>query len=472
VLAFDQTRATVSDDCLLRIALLTYRGKPTCGGQGVYVRHLSRALADLGHRVEVFSGPPFAETDERVPLHRLDSLDFYNEEHPLRLPSPSRLRTAADWTELAQFATGVFPEPLAFGMRAHAALRRRIADFDLVHDNQSLGYGLLKIQASGLPVIATIHHPTSVDRRVELASARTRLERYFKRRWYAFTHMQARVATRLQRILTDSRSSYDDIVRDYGVAPDRLHVVPVGVDQDVFRPLPSVASEPGTIVTMASADAPMKGLRHLLEAIAELRARTSVRLIVVGTLKSDGSAAEAIRLLRLQDAVEFVSGISDQSLVELLARAEVGVVPSLYEGFSLPAIEMSCCGLPLVVTTGGALPEVVGRDGETALHVAPGDAHALAVAIERLLADGSLRRRLGESGRRRVLARWTWQHTAQGTLEHYRCLLDESAAVEARRPGGRAAAPRFRIDQSVTASAPSARRPTSTATKTARTARA
>lgn len=430
-------------DLPLRIAFLTYRGKPTVGGQGVYTRQLSRAITDLGHSVEVFSGPEWPETDPRIPLHKLPSLDFYNEKHPLRFPRPHQLKTWGDWVEFGKFLTGQFPEPLAFSVRVRAALLPRVNDFDLVQDNQCLGYGLLGIQKAGLPILGTIHHPTTVDRRLEMEAANSMRERFFKNRWYSFTDMQTEVVQEISRLVTVSQNSLSDIHRDHKVPMDRMHVVPVGVDQELFRPLPHVAVKKGRLVTTASADAAMKGLKFLLEALAILRRDRDVDLVVIGKLKPDGPAARTIASLGLENAVNFVAGVSDERLIEIFNEAEVGVVPSLYEGFSLPAVELMCCGVPLVATTGGALPEVVGTDGETGLLVEPGNSAALAQRIAVALDDEALRKRISAAGRRRVLERWTWKHSALGTVEQYRALLEESSVIEERRPGGRQAAPRF-----------------------------
>ncbi|MCY3662824.1 MAG: glycosyltransferase family 4 protein [bacterium] len=415
----------------LRIALLTYRGKPHCGGQGVYTRQLSRALVDLGHHVEVFSGQPYPELDGRVPLWQLPSLDIFNDHFPGRRPAFWEIKTAADRLEVWATRLGVFSEPLAFSVRAWQELRRRAEDFDLVHDNQSLGYGLLAVQRAGLPIIATIHHPITVDRRLEMAQAKTRQERFGKKRWYSFTRMQTRVAKRLPRVLTVSESSMTDIVRDHRVPPERINVVPVGVDPEVFRPLPGVLREDARLVTTASADVAMKGMAYLLEALSILReGGRKVTLTVIGRPRADSATLETIRLMGLSDAVRFVSDLSEADIVNLYAEASVAVVPSLYEGFSLPAIEAMSCAVPLVTTTGGALPEVVGPDGEAALLVPPGDAPSLAGALRRVLDDPDLGRRLGQGGRRRVLDNWSWRHTAERTVEQYRILL----AGAGRRP--------------------------------------
>jgi glycosyltransferase involved in cell wall biosynthesis len=381
----------------LRIALLAYRGKPHVGGQGVYTRHLSKALTDLGHHVEVLGGQPFPVLDPRVPLVELPSLDIYNDHFPMRMPGIWELKHWPDFVEVTAFSAGTFPEPLAFSLRAWDHLRHRKGEFDLVHDNQSLGYGLLAIQRD-FPLLGTIHHPITVDRRLELEHAEGRYKRLTLRRWYAFTKMQTRVAKRLHRMITVSESSFNDIVKDHGVAPERLHIVPVGVDEESFRPLPHIRPIPGRLVTTASADVTMKGLKYLLEAVAKLRTeRPEVHLVVIG-----------------------------RRIVELYAEAELAVVPSLYEGFSLPAIEAMSCGIPLVATTGGALPEVVGTDGDTALTVEPGDSEALAAKLRWALECGDeLRATVGQRGRQRIIDRWSWRITAAHTLEQYRALLAE-----------------------------------------------
>jgi glycosyltransferase involved in cell wall biosynthesis len=420
----------------LRIAFLTYRGKPHVGGQGVYTRHLTKALCDLGHEVEVLGGQPYPELDPRVPLVELPSLDIYNDAFPMRLPMPWEIKGIGDAVEVATFMGGSFPEPLAFSVRAYQHLRTRVNDFDLVQDNQCLGYGLLGMERAGLPVLATIHHPITVDRRLEMEHAETSWKRFSKSRWYGFTKMQTRVAGRMPRIITVSQNSLGDISADHEVPIERLHVVPVGVDQDLFTPLPDVERVPGRLITTASADVTMKGLRYLLEAVAKLRTERHVELVVIGRLKEGGPSARIIDELGLRDVVTFVTGVPERRIIELYSEAELAVVPSLYEGFSLPAIEAMSCGVPLVATTGGALPEVVGNDNETALVVPPGDSEALAHKIALALDDAELRARIGAAGRQRVIERWTWRHTAVGTIEHYRALLAETPHIQARRPGG------------------------------------
>ena len=417
--------APADGDSPLRIAYLSYRGKPHCGGQGVYTRHLTKALSDLGHSVEVFSGQPYPVLDERVPLMALPSLDLYNDHYPMRKARIWELKTRWDLVEVAAFNTGTFPEPLAFSLRAWDHLRHRRDDFDLVHDNQCLGWGLVLLQQRvGFPVLSTIHHPITVDRRLEIAHARTLWESFSMRRWYAFTKMQGRVARRMNHIMTVSESSKVDIAADHKVDPEHIHVVPVGVDPEMFRPVPGVRRVPGRIVTTASADVAMKGLKYLLEAVAKLRTERNVELVIIGRPTEGSASADLFAELGLTDCVSWVHGVSDERIVELYSEAEVAVVPSLYEGFSLPAIEAMSCGVPLVTTTGGALPEVAGSHGETCFQVPPGDGEALAAMLGTVLDQPDVRDRVGANGRQRVIDQWSWHHTAERTVDQYRALLD------------------------------------------------
>jgi len=409
----------------LRIALLAYRGNPHSGGQGVYVHHLSRQLLELGHHVEVFSGQPYPRLADGVPLVEVPSLDLYRPDDPFRVPHPREFRDGIDVLEFALMCTAGFPEPLTFSLRARRVLRPRRGDFDIVHDNQCLGHGILGLARDGFPVVATLHHPIAVDRRLELDQTRSPVRQVTLRRWYGFLRMQARVAQRLGRIITVSESSKRDIAQHMGVAPERMAVVPVGVDHEHFRPLPHIGRVPGRIMTTASADVALKGLVPLLEAVAKVRTeRDDAHLVVVGKQRDGSTVPATIARLGIEGAVTFASGVDDQRLVELYAEAEVAVVPSLYEGFSLPAIEAMAAGVPLVATTGGALPEVVGSNGDNALTVAPGDPGALATAILRLLAAPRLRERLGGAGRAHVLDRYTWAATARATVEQYRAALE------------------------------------------------
>jgi glycosyltransferase involved in cell wall biosynthesis len=380
----------------------------------------------LGHQVTVFAGQPFPILDDGVGFVPVPSLDLYRQPDPFRVPKPWEFRSPIDVAEFALMCTAGFPEPRTFSWRVRRALAARAGQFDIVHDNQTFGRSLLGVMEDGWPLLGTCHHPITVDRRLDLEHAGSWRRRLTLRRWYGFLGMQKRVARRIPRILTVSSSSRRDIVEQYGVAAEQLAVVPIGADHTHFRPHPEIARVPGRIMTTASADVPFKGLLPLVEAVAKVRVEhPGAHLVVVGRLRPDSPVAQAIGRLGVGDAVRFEAGVSDDRMVELYAEAEVAVVPSLYEGFSLPAVEAMACGVPLVTTTGGALPEVVGSDGVTGVLVAPGDGGALAQGISTVLSHPELRGRLAEAGRARVLERFTWQACAAATADHYRWTIED-----------------------------------------------
>ena len=406
--------------------MLSYRSKPHCGGQGVYVRHLSRELVRLGHEVEVFSGQPYPELDEGVRLTKVPSLDLYREPDPFRVPHWREFRDRIDVEEFLTMCLAGFPEPKTFSARIARLMRERAGDFDVAHDNQVLGTGLLELEALGLPMVTTIHHPITMDRRIDLQTAPTWRKKLTLRRWYGFLRMQGRVARRARIILTPSESSRRDIARDFGVDPARMRTILLGVD-DLFVP-PTQPRVPGRILAMASADAPMKGIATLLEAFAKLRTERDVSLVLVTRPEPGGRTEQLVDRLGIAEHVTFVNGVSDAELVEVMGSAEVACVPSLYEGFSLPTAELMACATPLVVSRAGAIPEVVGPDGECADLVTPGDVGELEAALAALLDDPERRARMGAAGRRRVEELFSWRAVAEATAAAY-----EDAVADFRR---------------------------------------
>lgn len=412
----------------MRIALLSYRSKTHCGGQGVYVRHLSRGLVELGHDVEVFSGQPYPEIlDPRVRLTEVPSLDLYREPDPFRVPRPSEIRDRIDALELATMWTSGFPEPRTFSLRAARLLAARLDEFDVVHDNQCLGTGLLRIADMGLPVVATVHHPITRDRVLDLAAAKW-WRKPLVHRWYGFAQMQKRVARNIPDLLTVSSSSATDIADDFGVSPQQLRVVPLGVDTDLFKPSdkPRV---PGRIIAISSADRPLKGIGHLLHAVAKLRAEHDLELQLVAKLEPNGPTEKLIAELGISDIVHTTSGLSDEDLAGLFASAEIACIPSLYEGFSLPAVEAMASGTPIVASRAGALPEVLGADGECADLVAPGDVNELIAALGRQLESPERRQWLGTAGRRRALDVFSWESVAAQTVRVYEQAIARTGRV-------------------------------------------
>jgi glycosyltransferase involved in cell wall biosynthesis len=405
----------------LRIALLGYRSNPYSGGQGIYLKYLSAALADAGHQVDVISGEPYPELDPRIGLVKLPGLNLYAEQNHVTALRPRHLRSVTDTFEWLSMLTGGFPEPYTFGRRLRRHFGGRVHGYDVVHDNQCLSWGTLSLQDRGIPLITTIHHPITWDRDIALAHAETWQQRLLIRRWHSFLRMQTRVARRLHHVVTVSERSRRDVCDAFGLAPERVHVVPNGIDTRTFRPEPDIARNPWQLITTASADQPLKGTQHLIPAFAALcRDYPKLRLTFVGRPKPGGATERLIDQLGVRGRIRFVHGISADDLRALYTGAAIAVVPSEYEGFGLPAGEAMACETPVVATDGGALPEVVGDAGRI---VTAGNPGALAKAIAELLSDPAARTELGRRGRLRIQARFSWERAAISMSELYRQVM-------------------------------------------------
>ena len=425
MLAADQrpSKFQVINQPKLKICLLGYRSNPYSGGQGIYLKFLSRALVERGHQVDVISGEPWPELDERVRLIKLPGLNLFAADNHVTALRARHLLSWTDFIEWLSMLTGGFAEPYTFGRRLVQYFKRHRPDYDLVHDNQSLSYGTLQLQKMGVPLVTTIHHPITSDLRIALKNAENWKLRLLIRRWHSFLRMQKKVVSQLDYLVTVSEASRSEIARDFAVPEAGMQVVHNGIDTEVFQPIPSVKRQACTVMATASADAPLKGLNYLLHAVAQLADELpELRLILLGKLKEDGATAQLIQRLHLADRITLHSGLTSRQVAGLYAEATCAVVPSVYEGFGFPAGEAMACGVPVIATDGGALPEVVGDAGIT---VPAQNADAIADALRLLLHDGSLRRRLAEDGRERILKKFSWDLAAGQMEKLYRRVIVE-----------------------------------------------
>jgi glycosyltransferase involved in cell wall biosynthesis len=426
----------------LRIAFVAYRGNMQCGGQGVYLWFLARELARLGHRVDVWVGPPypdpmpFAHSVNRLRNHQYWGKWFSKDRRAL-IPEPrTRLFDPLEFYELAASYIGFLPEPFAFSVRALRALAARLRAgerYDVVHDVQCLGWGLLGLRALGLPVVSTVHHPLTVDRRSSFLRDRTLREAIGTMEFYP-VGMQSFVARRVDRLFTSSEVSARQIERDFGVARARIRMVANGVDTDLFCPDSVVQRDPHEVLCVGRASDPNKGVPTLVEAIAALP--RPIRLTLVDDPHPDNPALQRARKLGIADRVDVVGRVPVETLVGLYRRAALVAVPSLFEGFGLPAAEAMACGTPVVATAAGSLPEVIGTAGGGIL-VAAHSADALARGISELLAQPAARAELGALGRKGVVAAYSWPSVARRTAEVYA----ELAALRGRPASTTTSAP-------------------------------
>lgn len=426
----------------MKICFVMYQGNMYSGGQGVYLYYLTRELARMGHEVHVLAGPPYPTLDEAVVGHRLTTHSYWSyhhekrnflfERHPLSHFHPVNLY------EFISTRIALSSLLLTFSVRAWMKLRElsREHRFDIVHDNQTLSYGISLMQASGFPVVATIHHPLTIDLQNALRQSGGLYEMTRRVLWSPWV-MQQVVARRLPRVIAVSHTSRRAAEEAFGLDPERMRVVHNGVDTELFRPLPEVERQPGLLLYVGNSEDRNKGARYLMEALHLLQDdRRDYRLALVDHKKTKLKLVpRLVRELGLSSRVQFTGHLSQEQLVRLYNQAMLAVSPSLYEGFGLPAAEAMACGTPVVATTAGAFPEVIDH-GETGWLAPPRDAHALADAIRLLSEDEGLRRRLGEAGRRSVVERFNWRRAAEETLAVYEEVLrrprvDERPLVEA-----------------------------------------
>jgi len=415
----------------MRICLLSYRAYKYSGGQGIYVRYLSQALRKLGHEVDVVAGPPYPDLVEGVNLIKLPSLDLYTlPEHRRFAINPGKLNTWPNFVEWIGECGGFFTEPVTFGMRAYNMFRQNghAKKYDIIHDNQCITQGILKIRQLGIPMVVTIHHPITIDRDLALKASKSLWQSMGIRRWYSFAETQIKVANRLSHFITDSQNSLREIMENFGLPADRFKVIYCGVDSETFKEVPGSKRFESRILVINSGDTPLKGLKFLLEAVAGLRRERDVELVIVGKPMKDGYTEGLIQELKLGDCVTYAGKVDTSELVRHYSEASMLVVPSVYEGFGLPAAEAMSCGTPVVSTTAGALPEVVGDAG---ILVPPKDTRAIVQAVGTLLDDKNKRRQLGAMGRERVLKLFNWDNAAEQTAEYYREAIEHQAGVKA-----------------------------------------
>ena len=403
----------------MRICLLCNRGNMYSGGQGIYLYYLSRELKKLGHEVHVIVGPPYPHIAEGITEHRLKNLNLFEFGFPKQ--DPFQVFTPLNLYELAAIRMGMFPEMFSFSIRAYQKLCEllRHRHFDVIHDNQTLGYGMLLMKSFKIPVVATVHHPLPIDRKTDIAYIHRAWERFGRIMFYPLV-MQHLVTRRMDRVITVSESAAEETRCTFKVPREKIRVVYNGIDTEMFRELNGKRKERGRLLVVANTTDRKKGVIYLLRALQLLREEMDVKLTIVDRGAPDNNYTPAlVERLGLDGSVEFTGRLPVEEVVGCYARAEVAVVPSLYEGFCLPAAEAMACGLPVVATTAGALPEVV-EDGKCGILVPPRDHHALAIALKRLLDDESLRQAMGEEGRKRVERCFTWEEAARKTLEVYR----------------------------------------------------
>ena len=404
----------------MKVGLLSYRSHPYSGGQGIYIKHLSKALKNLGHEVSVLSGPPYPELDSGVNLIKIPSLGLFESGERLKAFRLRFLWSPIDLYEWITVMTGGFPEPYTYGKRVLKRLKENNLKLDVLLDNQSLSSSLLEIQAH-YPLAVTIHHPITKDHKLEMQNAINWKERLSSSRWHNFLPMQKKVAPQLKNIICVSQPSKEDVISEFKVDEKKITVIPNGIDIGIFKPSSLKKSLSFRIVTTASADIPLKGLRHLILALPRvIRQFPLTSLTVIGKSPEKSNLKKLIDDLDLEDKITFRSGISEKEIVKTYHDSDIAVIPSLYEGFGFGAGEAMACGVPLISTDSGGLKQVI---GDAALKIKPGSVNEIEEGILKLFTEEKIRQELAEKGRERMEEFFDWKVAASAYIEVFKKII-------------------------------------------------
>ena len=405
----------------MKIGILSYRSHPYSGGQGIYIKHLSKALSDRGHQVSVLSGPPYPELPESVKLIKIPSLGLFETPNRMSLFGTNLLFRPLDFYEWFTVMTGGFPEPYTFGKRVLKYLQQHKSDFEVILDNQSLSGSLLEIQEI-IPLAVTIHHPITKDHKLEMQNASNWKEKLSSIRWHNFLPMQKRVAPKLKKIICVSKPSKEDVIEEFNVDPNKIEVILNGIDINSFTTSSFDKREENKIITTASADIPLKGLKYLIKSLPKiLDSFPKTTLTVIGKSPNNSEVGKLIEDLNLSDVITFRSGISEKEIVDLYHSSELAVIPSLYEGFGFGAGEAMACGVPLISTHSGGLKEVV---GDAAIKILPSSAGEIEKAVINLFNNPDEMQKLSLRGRQRMEEIFDWKIAASSYESSFKAVIE------------------------------------------------
>jgi len=390
----------------LKIAILSYRSAPFGGGQGIYVYELSKALNNIGHNVDVISGPPYPELIADIELIKLPGLNLFSTfkfRERLKIFFHTKNKSLDDWYEFSSTLMGGFPELQTFGNRAKIFLSDK--NYDAVIDNQSISFGMIDIQKSK-PLIEIMHHPISKDYFYDLKFARGLVQRISKMRWFSFLKMQKKVAKQIKVVVTPSLNSKQDIHHDFKVPMQNIQVIPNGIDFNTFCSLPNIVPSAHGVITTASADVPLKGLDFSLHAIARLKSEyPDINLTVIGSPRAEGHTERLLKKLKLEEQVSFKTNLTKEEITHEYAKSSVAVVSSLYEGFGFPVGEAMACATPLVATNVASIPEITGSFAQL---IPAEDAEAIYQGIKNIFQSPQKYKIQAELGRQHIIENFNW----------------------------------------------------------------
>jgi len=410
----------------LNIAISSYRSAPFGGGQGIFIYELSKALQDLGHKVDIISGPPYPNLEPDINLIKSPGLDLFSTfifKDRISLLRNKKNKSLDDWYEFFSALLGGFPEIKTFGSRLKELLHN--SSYDVLIDNQSISFGILEIQQN-IPVLEIIHHPITKDYKYDIEFSKGIIQKISKWRWFSFLTMQKKVAPNLKAICTPSLNSKNDIVNDFNVSDNKISVIPNGIDFSVFSPKKNIPRVLGQIITTASADVPLKGLDFTLKAIANLiKDYPYIRLIVIGAPRAGGHTERLIQKLKIEAHVAYKTNLTKEEIAIEYANSNIAIVSSLYEGFGFPVGEAMACSIPLIATNVASIPEITSNFAEL---IPACDSKSIEDSIRNILSNPTKYQSRANKGRKHIIDNFDWKKIAQSyenliykTIEKFEC---------------------------------------------------
>ena len=395
----------------LNIAICSYRSAPFGGGQGIFVFELSKALHDLGHNVDVISGPPYPNLKNSIKLIKSPGLNLFstfNFQDRLKIFSEKKNKSADDWYEFISALFGGFPELKTFGNRAQNLLNE--SSYDVVIDNQSLSYGMIEVQKN-IPLIEIIHHPITKDYRYDIKFSKGMIQKISKWRWFSFLKMQKKVSLKLKVISTPSHNSKKDITKDFGVLERNISVIPNGIDHEGFTPMQDIKRVPEQIITTASADVPLKGLDFTLLAVARLKEDyPGLKLVIIGAPRPGGHTERLIKRLQIDQNILYRSNLTRHEIAVEYAKSNIAIVSSLYEGFGFPVGEAMSCAIPLIATNVASIPEITQSFAEL---IPAESTDAIELAIRNIFTNPTKSQLRADAGRMHIIENFNWKKIAK-----------------------------------------------------------
>ena len=382
-------------------------GAKDTGGMSVYIRELARELGKQGHLVDVYTRVHDPKDPQIINLGQNARLIH------LRAGEDEQIHKLAVYSYLPDFACNLE------GFRQHNGLA-----YDLVFSHYWLSawVGEYLQRWWHVPHITMFHTLGAVKNSIGNGEDAPELR----------IETERDLAQNCHHIIAPTEKEKEELIRHYGASPQRISVVPCGVNFGLFRPMDKEMARQqlgltdDKIILFVGRIEPLKGVDQLLKAMPHLQNGQMPRLVIIGGDENSQHEMERLRSLsrnlHIEDSVTFLGLIKHEQMPYFYSAADVSVVPSYYESFGLVALESLACGTPVVATDVGALKGVI-RQGETGYVVTDNTPQQLAEKIALLLSRPSPDTEAIFSIRASV-SRFSWTNIAEAITTELQMVLD------------------------------------------------